>query len=192
MNDELFDNLTKGHFYKRLFAFMKEVGLQKIDVNYSGGGDSGGMDNMDFYPAVNRKIEDAITEELEEDLCNPIYNRHGGFADGGGYYVNGTVSYRADKNEVWISGTDHITEYNYDADSENEDDYEEESRDEDWEECLYNSDRFESKEEVDFQFIYYYSKYVIGGKLPEVYHNRLLAEASTTEDEYAIRYVKEI
>ena len=95
MDKTLFADLSTGCFEKRFLAYMNAVGLERLTINYSGGGDSGGMDHMEFHPAIDSKVESGIQSDLEEDLCNPIYNRHGSFADGGGYYVDGEVTYRS-------------------------------------------------------------------------------------------------
>lgn len=187
MNNELFTNMTVGCFEERLFAFMRAAGLKNIEIIYSGGGDSGGMEDHNFHPAtLGRNVESQIVEELEEELTAPIYNRHGSFADGGGYSVNGVVSYNAEDKTVVISGTDHYYEYSdsEDGDIENE-------RDEDWEELIYHSENKHRCSDEDFYFPYLYSKVISKGKLPEEFHNRMLAAAATKDDEYAKRYVKE-
>jgi hypothetical protein len=111
MEQTLFTELTVGCYEERLFAFMKSLGLKKIDVIYSGGGDSGGMDNMEFHPNVlSKEQEQSLKEKLEDELSGPIYSRHGSFADGGGYYVHGLVRYDVENHTVTIMGTDHLTE----------------------------------------------------------------------------------
>jgi hypothetical protein len=189
MNNELFADMTVGCFEERLFAFMKAAGLNTIEITYSGGGDSGGMEDHNFHPSIlGRNVESQIIEELEESLTSPIYSRHGSFADGGGYSVNGMVSYNAVDRTVVISGTDHYYEYSDDEDGDIENE-----RDEDWEETVYESEprlRISGSDE-DFYFPYLYSKVISKSKLPEEFHNRMLTAAATLEDEYAERYVKE-
>jgi hypothetical protein len=184
MNKELFDKLTKGNFYTRLFNYMNEVGLNRIIVQYSGGGDSGGMDEMAFLPALkNESIENSIKSELEDELSQPIYNRHGGFADGGGYSVNGSVIWDAQKKQVWIEGVDHYYEYGEDGDESG-------SSDEEWHESVYSQEDDEKiYDERDYLFAYLYSKDVLNAKLPEEFHNMILLEA-TSGDESAKRYIK--
>jgi hypothetical protein len=199
MNNELFADMTVGCFEERLFAFMKAAGLNTIEIIYSGGGDSGGMEDHNFHPSIlGRNVESQIVEELEESLTSPIYSRHGSFADGGGYSVNGMVSYNAVDRTVVISGTDHYYEYSDDEDGDIENE-----RDEDWEETVYESEprlalpkvaiyaRRISGSDEDFYFPYLYSKVISKSKLPEEFHNRMLTAAATLEDEYAERYVKE-
>lgn len=193
MDKNLFDNLITGSFYERLFSYMEAVGLKEIKIIYSGGGDSGGMDAMEFQPEMKSDVANGIRENLEDDLCGPIYSRHGSFADGGGFYVNGEVSYRADNKQVWISGTDHTTTYEGEYNEETgEYENEEESEDE-WEELIYDhkEDRANTKEE-DCLFAYMYAKDFLKGKLPEELHNKMLTLASTNNDEYAVKYIKNL
>jgi len=192
MDTKLFDSLTRGCFEERFFAYMKAVGLDLVTVAYSGGGDSGGMDYMEFDPAVNDKIKDGIKNDLEEQLCNPIYSKHGGFADGGGYHVNGQVVYDANTQTVNISGTDHITTYTYEEGLEDEE-ADEETRQEDWEECVYSrSAKHPKSKESDYLFAYLYARDFLDKKLPEDLHNKMMTEASINEDEHAIKYMIEI
>lgn len=181
MNHEIFTKLTTGDFNARLFSFMRQVGLDRIIVNYSGGGDSGGMDSMSFVPAIDEKIESAIQESLEEDLCNPIYSRHGSFADGGGYSVHGHVIWDAKQDKVWLEGVDH--HYEYDEDGEESDE-----RDEEWHEPICDEPDYNSKEK-DYFFVCFYAEHVLKSKLPEEFHNRILLEA-TNGDEAAEKYIK--
>lgn len=189
MDKSVFDSITVGSWEKRFFNYMRLVGLERVQLSYSGGGDSGGVDEISFIPGtVSDKITNGIKEDFEEILSNPIYNRHGGFADGGGYHVDGIVDYNATNNTVYISGTDHNTEYNY---NEEEEDYEENnSWAEEWEECVYESKDDNSKQ-VDFEFAYVYARDVLKGKYPEEIHNRILAEAATNQNEWAEKYISE-
>lgn len=194
MDNKLFTDLTTGSFIQRLFAYMNAVGLQTIHVEYSGGGDSGGVDHVSFHPAIKDHIVEGIRTSFEEDLAAPIYDRHGSFADGGGYYVNGEVIYNAAQRTVYISGTDHNTEYsNYDEETGESD---EETSEEEWEECVYSETPRKkiqgSDEEADCAFAYLYARDFLGGKLPEEFHNKMLIEASLDKDEHATNYVKGI
>ncbi len=191
MDTKLFNNLSMGSFEQRLFSYMDAVGLSRIEMEYSGGGDSGGVDNINFVPAVATAVENAFREQLEEALSNPIYNRHGGFADGGGYYVNGVVLYDAKNRLINISGTDHNTTYSY---NEQDNDYEEgETSEEEWEETLFTPKDFDkNRSGRDFTFVYLYARDFLKSKLPEEFHNRMLTEAATNNDEDAVNYVKEL
>lgn len=194
MNNELFKDMTVGCFEERLFAFMKAAGLKNIEILYSGGGDSGGMEDHNFHPALGREVEYHIVNELEEWLTSPIYSRHGSFADGGGYSVNGMVSYNAESKTVILSGTDHYYEYSDDEDGDGDIENE---HDEEWEEVVYDSKEHKRSSEEDYIFAYLYSKYISKQKLPEEFHNRMLVAAavgvsSDSYDESARKYVEEI
>lgn len=190
MDHQTFDSLITGCFEHRLFAYMNLVGISKIEVEYSGGGDSGGMDSINFYPSeinseINKNVTEGIRGDLEEQLSSAIYSRHGGFADGGGYYVNGSVLYDSDNKVVVISGTDHITEY---GDEKEDGDYEEDTREEDWEETLFDANVKKSKE-IDCQFAYMFARDVLGGQFDEEFHNKLITYAAINKDEFAEEYV---
>lgn len=185
MDTKLFDSLTLGSFERRLFAYMKVVGLDRITVHYSGGGDSGGMDYMSFHPSTkNDALENGIKEDLEDALCNPIYSRHGSFADGGGYNVDGEVVWDALNGKVSIEGTDH--HYEYDEEGETT-----EESDDGFEETLYDSsDDKGHGGERDYELVFMFARDYFKNRLPEEFHNRLLIEA-TNGDDYATQYVKE-
>lgn len=190
MDHQTFDSLITGTFEHRLFAYMKLVGINKIEVNYSGGGDSGGVDNIEIYnsnESANPSISSGLRDDLEEDLSSPVYNRHGGFADGGGYYVNGDVVYNANNKTIHISGVDHISEY---GDEQEDGDYEETTREEEWEECLFDNDKAENNRDVNCQFAFMYARDVIKGKFQEEFHNKMLTYAAINKDEYAEDYLK--
>lgn len=192
MNKELFNNLTSGDGSSRVLALIKSCGLDKIVVNYSGGGDSGGMENMEFYPddAISKTVKDVLESSLEDALCDPIYSKHGSFADGGGYYVNGRVTWDAKNEIVTIDGTDYITEYTWNDDEDEE--YEGEESEIPWEEVLYSKEDLEEDLDYgkDYELVYIYSQ--IFGKLPEEFHNQMLTIAATNEDEDAKNYIKSV
>lgn len=187
MTNELFDRLTLGSSYQRLFAFCKGLGISRINVEYSGGGDSGGMDSIEVIPkSIDKEVVNFIRNNLEEELSNPIYDRHGSFADGGGYSVNGTVVYDIANNKAWIEGTDHFYEYN---DSENEDEEgEETSSDEAWVRMLYDhEDEDELGDEREYEFALHYAK-LTNKPFPDAIHNQMSA-AAITGDENAKEYM---
>lgn len=196
MDNQLFDRMTTGSFYRRMFAFCRSIGVSRVNVEYSGGGDSGGVDNIEvvFDKATKSStdkqsigtISKFFREELEEELGNPIYDRHGSFADGGGYSVNGSVVYDAQKNTAWIEGTDHYYEY---TESEDGEDGEETCNEEPWDEMLYDvesaadeDDQIEDNDERSYDFVVAYAK-LKNEALPEVYHNHLVAAAIAGDEE---------
>jgi hypothetical protein len=179
MDSKLFDSLTAGDFYTRFFAFCRSFGVERVNVEYSGGGDSGGPDGIGIHPENQSKIAKYIREELEEELSNPIYNRHGSFADGGGYSVNGNVVYDVTNNQAWIEGTDH--NYSYDDEGEETD-----SSDEEWEETLFSAEDSVIYDR-DYTFAFAYCK-IKNEKLPTVEHNKMAA-AAIVGDETAKEYM---
>lgn len=183
MTNELFDRLTLGSSYQRLFAFCKGLGISRINVEYSGGGDSGGTDSVEVLPKeVGKEVVDFIRNNLEETLSDPIYNRHGSFADGGGYSVNGTVVYDIANNKAWIEGTDHYYEWH---ESENEEEEEEETcSDESWDETLYDheDDEEELGDEREYKFALHYAK-LTNKPFPDAIHNQMSAAAITGDDD---------
>lgn len=193
MDNKLFDCMTTGSFYRRFFAFCRGVGVSRVIVQYSGGGDSGGVDNIEvtlgkgsWTDEQKKSINNFFRENLEEELGNPIYDRHGSFADGGGYSVDGSVIYNAETNTAWIEGTDHNYEYSESEDGEEE---EETCSDESWDEMLYDAetsvdeeDQIGENDERTYDFIVAYAK-LKNQALPEVYHNHLAAAAIAGDDE---------
>lgn len=185
--DTIWNNLSVGNEKIRIFNLMKVLGFNSIHVNYSGGGDSGGPDGCDFYPEPSsdetRAASNFIWNTFEETLSNPIYDIHGSFADGGGYSVNGTVIWDADEKSVNIKGTHHY--YDYDDEGETT-----EENDEDWAETVYEYDEEDEREgSPAYDCLFAYAKFVLVGKFPGEYHNRMVASAMEGDAD-AIKYVK--
>lgn len=90
---------------KWAFAKLKEMNVDNVQVQYSGGNDSGGVDEIVFIHndtsesikyevSVHRTFQDGkwvFERELTEDeklnyiLCKPVYDKYYGF-DGDNYY----------------------------------------------------------------------------------------------------------
>ena len=183
--EKIFTDLSVGDERLRVLRFMDVLGLETIHVNYSGGGDSGSVDNIEFFPedTVNRNTYQFITTRFEETLSGPVWDHHGSFADGGGYSVSGSVVWNAKEKEVSIQGTHHYYEYNDEGE-------ETESNDEDFAETCFDFDEDDPvDEEPSFDILYAYAKFVLKDKFPGEYHNRMLA-AAIKKDKDAIEYVK--
>ena len=202
MDAATFDKLTVGDEYQTFFSLIESLGYKRVHVNYSGGGDSGGTDTIDFLPVPkdndknkNEKydIQRRISEHFEEFLSNPIYSRHGSFADGGGYSVDGIVVWDIPSKEVTIEGTEHNWGQN---DSEEDDeDAEETCEDTGFEEPVYSFEdgtglhpRGSTDQSRSFEVLCFYVRNILKKKLPEVLHNRVLA-AIIEGDESAKDYV---
>lgn len=195
MNNEIYNDLVVGDFHDRLFAFMKICGIKSINVNYSGGGDSGGVDYIDVYFDDNSKISlndrtalnKQIVDKWEEELAQPIWDRHGGFADGGGYSVDGIVTYGANPKCVTIRGTDHhYGDDYYDEDGNESEESKESSID--WEENVLIKEEVE-KDISGYDFLCFYATNVLKTPLPEEFHNRVLI-AAVDGDEGAKEYIQ--
>jgi hypothetical protein len=183
--EKIFSDLTVGDERVRIFRLMDVLGLDTIRVNYSGGGDSGSIEEISFHPEVdsNRKLYEFITDRFEETLSQPVWDMHGSFADGGGYNVDGAVVWDAKGKDVSIRGTHHY--YECDEDGEETD-----SNDEDFEEACFNWEEEDpDRGEPSFEMLYVYAKFILKGKFPGEYHNRMVA-AALQEDMGAIEYVK--
>lgn len=189
MNNELFKKLTVGRFYDRFLNLMEATGLKQVRIEYSGGGDSGGPDGMDFSPYTNKKLCEEIRSKLEEELSEPIYQRHGSFADGGGYSVNGQVIWDSVEKSVRMEGTDH--HYSYDDCDEEDEDCEPEETDSDWEEVIYTKEDEVAVGDEDYSLLVLYAKHFMNGKLPEEIHNRLLI-AAVDGNESAQEYINDL
>lgn len=182
--NDIFKRLATGDRYRRFFSLMEVMGFDTLTVNYSGGGDSGGPDNYTFHPDAKPSTAKKIEEYFEEFLCEPIWNHHGSFADGGGFSVDGEVVWDAKEKTVSISGCNHYYEY----DEEGEDSGQ---VDEEWGETVnsIDDDYDDSQEEDNFECVAFYSIHILEKQLPPEHHNRMIA-AAITGDVGAIKYVK--
>lgn len=70
-------------FKKAIIPKLRELGVRKLTVNYSGSGDEGSIDGIDVEPEGL-----AIPNELEEQICDLadefLYAEHGSWGDGDG------------------------------------------------------------------------------------------------------------
>lgn len=74
--------------WQKAILYLSDINVDKITVEYSGGGDSGAIDNILFYDKgeeVSYSIEDDVREQIK-DLCYPMldgiedwYNNEGGY-----------------------------------------------------------------------------------------------------------------
>lgn len=74
-----------------LFAALKDAGVTSVEIRYDGGGDSGQVEDVDFYgdnideSALNDKFEsdlqDLATHILEQHYDYDWYNNDGGYGD---------------------------------------------------------------------------------------------------------------
>lgn len=179
--DTVFTKLLASDERLRLLNLIELMGFDSVRVEYSGGGDSGSVDFIEFLPNRN-KSSDFIRDYFEETLSQPIWDTHGSFADGGGYSVNGSVVWDAKEKTVDIMGTHHY--YECDEDGEETD-----SNDEDWAESIYSAEDDDEVRDDSYDCLFAYAKYVLKDKFPGEYHNRMIA-AAIQGDEHAKKYVK--
>lgn len=90
---------------------LQDLGVCTIQVNYSGSGDSGGIDDISFLNkddkgvSVNSEIKDFIDELVYNKLLNSIedwYNNDGGF---------GMITINVPSCEYTIENNIRITDY---------------------------------------------------------------------------------
>lgn len=183
LTHELFEKMTRGSFHARFLAFMKACHLSEVRVNYSGGGDSGGVDSITCFGKERKEVLDRLESAIQDidSISDPIYNKFGSFADGGGYSVDGAIVYK--DNKVVLEGTEH--HYEYDEKGE-----EGESRDEDFCEGVFDNTLPDYSGEQDFCFVNLYASEYLRNKLPEEFHNRILTAAALDSDDAAVEYLE--
>jgi hypothetical protein len=96
-----------------LFAALKDAGVSHVEIKYDGGGDSGQVEDVEFYganadnPALNDKFEgdlqDLATHLLEQHYDYDWYNNDGG-------YGNITISFEEDEPQISIDGYVRVVE----------------------------------------------------------------------------------
>ena len=191
-------DLATGCYEKRLFAFMRATGIGTITLEYSGGGDSGCIDSRTVCNAEGKCIASPEWIHKEEHLEKPIWDKHGSFADGGGFFVSGAVEWNAINGTVEMSGTEYTDVYP-EVDSEDEEaqelayDSEHEQETLEWCDVLYDSgwlrgsamfnrlregkvsSIISEEQGFDVHFLLLYAKCV--QPLPKEMHLRVVAEA---------------
>lgn len=70
-------------FKNSIIPKLRELGVRKLTINYSGSGDEGSVDGIDVEPEGL-----AIPEELKKQICDLadefLYSEHGSWEDGDG------------------------------------------------------------------------------------------------------------
>jgi len=128
----------KGMNRDDMWAELRRRNVAEVVVNFSGGGDEGGVDEITLFNAEGKEIgkleEDyggstydpvknnwvAINPPnpdtaLVEALVAPVYERYHTFA--GDFYVNGTVDYDVAKEKATMNKSERVESY---EDSEEE------------------------------------------------------------------------
>lgn len=117
------DKLTK----KEMWAELKNRNVAKAIVDFSGGGDEGGVESVTLYDKDNKQIgtlqeshppqtwdsekrcwvlnrELTMDEKLVNTLAQPVYDKYYTFA--GEYYVTGQVEYDVENQQSKMNGSE--------------------------------------------------------------------------------------
>jgi hypothetical protein len=113
-----------------VFAILKDKGVAKVEVQYSGGGDEGGVNEIYLYDNAGKQVAsmeeyygassvwDEATktykpadppndeQKLSMALCSPVYDKYGGFA--GEFYVSGTVTWDVTTGKINDHGVEEV------------------------------------------------------------------------------------
>lgn len=116
-----------------IFQRLQGLGAAKATVEFSGGGDEGGVDSITLYDGEGNelpvKVEenysgsrwnpatsqyepvepDTPVQELATALGAPVYERYGSFA--GEFYVSGTVDYDVPTGSVKLNKSERVESY---------------------------------------------------------------------------------
>jgi len=116
---------------QEMWAELRRRNVAKVAVEFSGGGDEGGVDNITLLNAEGDEIgnlhEDYGSKRWEdgngwvsvnppnpdtalvEALVAPVYERYDTFA--GDFYVNGTLSYDVAKEKALMNKSERVESY---------------------------------------------------------------------------------
>ena len=88
------------------WATVKSLGYDRIEVEFSGGGDEGGADRITGIvcsaAGVETRSADLLDHAHNEDLLLPLENEYGGFAFEG--RVNGVMTIDCVEDTITVSG----------------------------------------------------------------------------------------
>ena len=101
---------------KGMFAELRRRMVGKVVVEFSGGGDEGGVEEIRLlsatgFPMGTIKPWDGkgIDKELAEILSAPVYDRYYGFA--GEFHVSGTIEYNVETETATMECSESHEEY---------------------------------------------------------------------------------
>jgi len=96
---------------KEIFAELRRRGAAKAIVEFSGGHDDGGVNDIKLlsqtgFPVGTIEPWDAPEEdkEISAALIQPVYDRYYSFA--GEFYVNGAIEYDVEKETIQMTGSE--------------------------------------------------------------------------------------
>jgi len=115
-----------------VFRILRERGVGLAVVEFSGGGDEGGVQGIELFSSSGNKMPD-LDEDYGETAFNrntnayeqirqpsadcvladamgqPIYDRYGSFA--GEFSVSGTIEYDVEKETIKLKKSESVTTY---------------------------------------------------------------------------------
>lgn len=118
---------------EEVFSWIIEQGAVKAIVEFSGGGDEGGVENIYLEDDKGQRIKEfkefydhsakynwdtdkyesthilTIDERVNQTLCKPVYDKYYSFA--GDFHVNGTVVWDAVNKTCKMEGSKSHREY---------------------------------------------------------------------------------
>ena len=105
------EDIYKHGMWFRIFELCRENGVSKIYVPYNGSGDSGSVENPEFYP----KSDFSLNEQLTDFLCDTTYSLlekyHCGWEINDGSFGNLVID--CNTGQVTLEHNDYYTESNY-------------------------------------------------------------------------------
>lgn len=105
---------------QEVYTKLQELKIGKVEVEFSGGGDEGGVDSIslikdddpDQIINVNlwgSKEDNPLDADLVEALSNPVYDAYGTFA--GEFSVYGTLIWNAVEMKCYMKGSETVSTY---------------------------------------------------------------------------------
>ena len=81
---------------------MRAAGATRAKIQFSGGGDEGGADQITvtYADAIKHDLPVYSDDELSQLLSDIVSWKYYSFADGGGFHVNGTITVDVAANTV--------------------------------------------------------------------------------------------
>lgn len=87
-----------------IFDRLAALGVAKVKLSFSGGGDEGQVDEIECFDAEGKFVSgeeiDAVLTEMDEEMEKPIFDKFGGFD--GGFDVAGELTWDVENRKVKI------------------------------------------------------------------------------------------
>lgn len=108
---------------ERVFEALRRLGVERAEIEFSGGNDEGGVSEVRFCRSGEEAEEvaphgdydhekgrwvrrDGYPQALIDGLAEPVYRQYGTFA--GDYYVEGTITWEVGEETVTQTGSEEI------------------------------------------------------------------------------------